>query len=191
MELLEITSAIESLLFVSGEALSVRKISNILEMPVEDVKNAMALLLEKYDESKDGFFIIEVNQSYQFATSRINYEYVQRLCKYSHSKGLTKVTAEVLAIIAYKQPITKFEIDQIRGVKSDKPLQHLLDRDLIKITGRLNQIGRPHIYGTTEMFLKAFGLKSIKSLPDISNFEGVDIFMNGDFTEDETTEIHG
>ena len=187
MTLSEIVSAIESMLFVSGDPLSARKMSSVLEIPLDQVKEAMDILLKEYQENKHGFFILEVNHSYQFATSRHNYEYVQRLCKYSHSKGLSKVASEVLAIVAYKQPITKFEIDQIRGVKSDKPIQQLIDRDLIKVTGRLEQIGRPHIYGTTEMFLKAFGLKTIKDLPDITSFIGVDIFMNGDFNEDETT----
>lgn len=184
---LEIQSAIESLLFVWGESLSAKKMSNIIEVPLEEVKEAIDRLKEKYNEETNGIYIVEVNSSYQFATSKQNYEYVQRLCKHSHSKGLTKVSAEVLAIIAYKQPITKFEIDKIRGVKSDKPIQQLIDRELIMVKGRLEQIGRPIIYGTTEMFLKAFGLKTIKGLPAIDQFVGADIFMNGDFTEDETT----
>lgn len=187
MSLNEITSAIESILLVSGEPISMRKISQIVECSLEEAKEAMAVLMDRYEESERGFYILEVNKSFQFATSRHNYNYVQSLCKHSHSKGLSKVSAEVLAIIAYKQPITKFEIDQIRGVKSDKPLQQLMDRDLIRITDRLNQIGRPHVYGTTEMFLKAFGFKNIKALPDITEFMGVDIFMNGDYSENETT----
>lgn len=187
MALSEITSAMESLLLVSGEPLSLRKMSNVIECTLDEAKESMKLLMDIYKESERGFYILEVNKSFQFATSRQNYDYVQSLCKHSHSKGLSKVSAEVLAIVAYKQPITKFQIDQIRGVKSDKPIQQLIDRDLIKITGRLNQIGRPHIYGTTDMFLKAFGFKDLKALPDITDFMGVDIFMNGDFEADETT----
>lgn len=184
MDIKEIKSAIESLLYAYGDSLSVIKMSNILEVSLEDVKEAISELVEEYTEDNKGIYLIEVNNSYQFATSKHNYEYVQRLIKYTHSKGLTKVGAEVLAIIAYKQPITKFEIDKIRGVKSDKPLQQLIDRDLITIKGRLEQIGRPIIYGTTEMFLKAFGFKTIKELPNIEEFVGADIFMNGDFNED-------
>lgn len=187
MEINEIKSAIESLLFVWGESLSAKKMSNILEVSLDEIKEVMEILKAEYSEANKGIFILEVNSSYQFATSKQNYEYVQRLVKHSHSKGLTKVSAEVLAIIAYKQPITKYEIDKIRGVKSDKPLQQLLDRELVAPKGRLEQIGRPIIYGTTEMFLKAFGFKSLKELPDINDFVGSDIFMNGDFTEDETT----
>jgi len=187
MDLTDIISAMESILLVSGEPVSLRRMSNVIDCSLEEAKQAMSHLMDKYTESNGGFYILEVNKSFQFATSRHNYEYVQSLCKHSHSKGLSKVSAEVLAIVAYKQPITKFEIDKIRGVKSDKPIQHLIERDLIKITGRLEKIGRPHIYGTTDMFLKAFGFKSIKSLPSIEDFMGVDIFMNGDFSEDETT----
>lgn len=188
METLDIKSAIESLLFAWGESLSLRKISNILEVTLDETKVAMDLIKEEYTEEKKGIFLVEVNNSYQFATSKQNFEYVQRLCNYSHSKGLTKVGAEVLAIIAYKQPITKYEIDQIRGVKSDKPIQQLLDRELVTIKGRLEKIGRPMVYGTTEMFLKAFGFKSLKEMPDIESFVGSDIFINSNFEEEEDHE---
>lgn len=184
MERVEIKSAIESLLFAYGESLSAIKMSNILDVALDEVKEAMKELLLEYSEDNKGIYIVEVNNSYQFATSKQNYEYVQQLIKHTHSKGLTKVSAEVLAIIAYKQPLTKFEIDSIRGVKSDKPIQQLIDRDLVMVKGRLEQIGRPIIYGTTEMFLKAFGLKTLKNLPSIEAFIGADIFINGDFNED-------
>lgn len=184
----EITSAIESLLFAWGDSLSTKKISTILNVTLEEVKESMLDLQDEYSESKKGIYIIEVNNSYQFATSRQNYEYIQRLCKTSANKGLTKVSAEVLAIIAYKQPITKFEVDQIRGVKSDKSLTQLLERELIHVKGRLEKIGRPMIYATTEMFLKSFGFKTLRELPDIKDFTGSDIFLNTDFKED-TSEL--
>lgn len=179
----EIKSAIESLLFVYGEPISSKKIANIIEVPLDDVKQVMLDLMAEYNEKEKGIFIIEVNNGYQFATSKQNYEYIQRLCKHSHSKGLTKVSAEVLAIIAYKQPITKFQVDAVRGVKSDKPIQQLLERELIAVKGRLEQIGRPIIYGTTDNFLKAFGLKNLKELPDIEAFIGAEVFVSGDFNE--------
>ena len=183
MTLQEIKSSIESMMFAFGEPLSTKKMSNVLEIPLDEVKSAMGELLLEYNEEAKGIYIIEVNNSYQFATSKQNFEYVQRLCKYSHSKGLTKVGAEVLAIIAYKQPITKYQIDAIRGVKSDKPIQQLLDRELVCVKGRLEQIGRPIIYGTTETFLKAFGLKNLKELPAIEEFVGAEVFLTGEFNE--------
>ena len=186
MEKNEIKSAIESLLFAWGESLSAKKMSNILEVTLDEVKDAIALLKEEYQENSRGIYILEVNNSYQFATSKQNYEYVQKLCKTSANKGLTKVSAEVLAIVAYKQPITKYEIDNIRGVKSDKAIAQLIERELIYIKGRLEKIGRPIIYATTEMFLKSFGFKTIKEMPDIADFIGADMFINSDFTEDVT-----
>lgn len=184
MEKYEIKSAIESLLFAWGDSLSAKKMANILDVVLDDVKDAIAELLEEYKEDSKGIYLLEVNNSYQFATSKQNYEYIQKLCKTSSNKGLTKVSAEVLAIVAYKQPITKFEIDQIRGVKSDKAISQLLERELIVAKGRLEKIGRPIIYGTDEMFLKSFGFKSLKNLPDISDFIGADIFVNTDFSEE-------
>ncbi len=166
-----IKSAIEALLFVNGDPLSIKKLSLILDQPTEKIKEAISLLKEEYNENDRGFHLIEVNKSYQFATSKQYYEYIKKLSKYSPSKGLSKVNAEVLAIIAYNQPITKYDIDSIRGVNSDKAIQQLLNRDLIEQKGRLEKVGRPMIYGTTEMFLKSFGIKSIKELPDISMFE--------------------
>lgn len=188
MNIDSIKSAIESLLFAYGDSLSTKKMSNILEVSLDEIKEAIKELLLEYNENKKGICIVEVNNSYQFATSKQNYEYIQKLCKISANKGLTKVGAEVLAIVAYKQPITKFEIDKIRGVKSDKPIAQLLERDLIYIKGRLEKIGRPIIYGTTEMFLKSFGFKSIKEMPDIKDFIGADIFISTDFSENESKE---
>lgn len=183
MEKIAIKSAIESLLFAWGDSISAKKIANILDVALADVKEAMVDLQSEYKEESKGIYILEVNNAYQFATSKQNYEYIQKLCKTSDNKGLTKVGAEVLAIVAYKQPITKFEIDQIRGVKSDKAISQLLERELIVAKGRLEKIGRPIIYGTTEMFLKSFGFKTLKDLPDIKDFIGADIFMNTDFTD--------
>lgn len=188
MNLKEIKSAIESLLFAWGDSLSLKKISNILEITIEEAKEGMKELQDDYQEDKKGIYILEVNNSYQFTTARKNYEYIQKLCKISSNKGLSKVGAEVLAIVAYKQPITKFEIDQIRGVNSDKAITQLLERELIVIKGRLEKIGRPIIYGTSEMFLKSFGFKSIKELPDITEFIGADIFINKDFSEEGTVD---
>ncbi len=166
-----IKAAIEALLFVNGDPLSLKKMSLIINQPTSKIKEAIAELQEDYNENERGFHIIEVNKSYQFATSKQYYDYIKKLSKYSPSKGLSKVNAEVLAIIAYNQPITKYDIDSIRGVNSDKSIQQLLNRELIEQKGRLEQVGRPIIYGTTDIFLKSFGMKSIKDLPDISMFE--------------------
>lgn len=175
-------SVIESILFASGEAVSAKKISQVLDLPLNWTKEIIRDLMLQYNQIDRGIHIIEVNDSYQLASNRDNSPYLEKMFKTSKAKGLTQSALEVLAIIAYKQPITKGEIDYIRGVKSDKALQSLLDRELAVEKGRLERIGKPIIYGTTEMFLKSFNFKSLKELPDITNFENFRLF---DQLEDE------
>ncbi len=166
-----IENILEALLFANGDALSVNKMANILEVSVDEVINSILVLKEKYKDS--GIELIEINKSYQFATNKNYYDYVKKLFNYSPEKKLSKTVLEVLAIIAYKQPITKFEIDNIRGVNSDNQIYQLLNRELIEVKKKLNTIGNPNLYGTTAMFLKSFGLKNIKELPkleDISSY---------------------
>lgn len=169
-------SAIESLLFAWGESLSITKISNIIEIPRPDVKAIMEELIENYNEVDRGVKLIEVNQSYQLVTKEVNYRYLEKLCKTTKTRGLSTAMTEVLAIIAYKQPITKHEIDMLRGVKSDKPLTALLDRQLAEVKGILERIGSPKIYGTSEEFLRSFGFKNIKELPDIADLDNIKLF---------------
>lgn len=175
-------SVIESILFASGEAVSAKKISQVLDLPLNWTKEIIRDLMLQYNQIDRGIHIIEVNDSYQLASNRDNSPYLEKMFKTSKAKGLTQSALEVLAIIAYKQPITKGEIDYIRGVKSDKALQSLLDRELVVEKGRLERIGKPIIYGTTEMFLKSFNFKSVKELPDITSFENFRLF---DQLEDE------
>jgi len=187
-------SAIESLLFTWGESLSIAKIANILEIPRSDTKVFMDQLMEEYQNMDRGIKLIEVNQSYQLVTKECNFQFLEKLCKTTKTRGLSKAMTEVLAIITYKQPITKIEIEALRGVKCDKPLTALMDRELIEVKGILEKIGRPKIYGTTEEFLRSFGFKNLKELPDINDFEHVELFNNftidipEDESKDESTE---
>lgn len=167
----EMRSAIESLLFVWGEPLSLSRIAKILNQKQSDIEHLMEELKAQYIEEKRGFQIIEVNKQYQFATRKENYIYIESLCKTTKSKGLSASALEVLTIIAYKQPITKIDIEQIRGVSSETAIQSLLERELIEVKGRLEKIGRPQIYGTTDMFLKSFGLTTLAEMPPL---EGAD-----------------
>lgn len=190
-------SAIESLLFAWGESLSIAKIANIIEIPRQDVKVIMEELIDYYNQVDRGVKLIEVNQSYQLVTKEVNYRYLEKLCKTTKTRGLSTAMTEVLAIIAYKQPITKHEIDMLRGVKSDKPLTALIDRQLVDVKGILERIGRPKIYGTSEEFLRSFGFKNIKELPDITDFENIKLFDEftieneaTDGSDNETTEVH-
>lgn len=169
-------SVIESILFASGEAVSAKKIAQVLDLPLNWTKEIIRDLMEFYNQNDRGIHLLEVNDSYQLVSNRDNASYLELMFKTSKSKGLTSSALEVLSIVAYKQPITKGEIDYIRGVKSDKALQSLLDRQLIMEKGRLEKIGKPIIYGTTESFLKTFNFKSLKELPDISQFENFKLF---------------
>lgn len=172
----EVKSIIESILFLSSEAISPNQFSNILEAP----KNQIALCLhdlEKEYSGEKGIQLVKINDGYQFSTNRSNYFYVERFCKNVNLKKLSHQALEVLSIIAYRQPITKGEIELIRGVQSSGVLNTLLEKKLVQITGQLEKIGRPLQYGTTENFLKAFGFASIEDLPNIDAFDNADLFM--------------
>ncbi len=161
-------SVIESLLFVWGEPLSITKIAKILDVKVSTAEKLIQELAQVYQSEKRGIQIIEVNKHYQFATRKENYAYIEQLCAHTKSKGLSNSALEVLAIVAYKQPITKLDIEQIRGVNSDSPLQSLIERELVQVVGKLEKIGRPQIYATTDVFLKSFGFKSLDELPEMT-----------------------
>lgn len=177
-----VISAIESLLFAAGEPLSARDISKILYDDLEFIKDVLNEMIERYDKtSSRGIKLIMLNNMYQLVTKPCNGEYVQKLLKKNVRQSLSQASLESLAIIAYKQPITRVEIDEIRGVKSDSALQKLVEKGLIEETGRLDVIGRPILYGTTNEFLRHFALNDLNELPSI------DIF-NEDDKEDEEKE---
>lgn len=163
-------SVIESLLFAWAEPLSLYKIAKIIDLKPQEVEMIIAEMIDEHKASGRGIQIIEANKHYQFCTLKQNYPYVEKLCSTTKSRGLSNSALEVLAIIAYRQPITKLDIEQIRGVNSEGPLQSLIERELVEVKGKLEKIGRPQIYGTTDIFLKSFGFKSLTDLPDMDAF---------------------
>lgn len=176
----EIKSIIESILFVWGEPLNIKELTKALEIPKAKIKQYIYELQNELDEQKRGIQIIEVNNCFQLASRLENHPYIEKLCITSQNRGLSQPTLETLAIIAYKQPITKYEIESIRGVKCDKPLSTLIDRELIEIKGRLEKTGRPIVYGTTNAFLKAFGFKNLDDLPEVESFGDFDFLNNSE-----------
>ena len=114
-----------------------------------------------------------MNKSFQFVTRPENAEFIERLCTPVKVKKLSQSALEVLAIIAYKQPVTKGEIDAIRGVKCDRVIDGLMKKELVCVKGKSEGIGRPLLYGTTDNFLKQFGFSSLKELPEIEDIEGL------------------
>lgn len=183
MEDKEIKSIIESILFVWGEPLNIKELAKALEIPKGKIKQYIYELQNELNEQKRGIQIIEVNNCFQLASRLENHPYIEKLCVTSQNRGLSQPTLEALAIIAYKQPITKHEIESIRGVKCDKPISTLMDRELVEIKGRLEKTGRPIVYGTTDTFLKAFGFKNLDDLPEVEAFGELD-FLNTDEEEE-------
>ncbi|MBR2619274.1 MAG: SMC-Scp complex subunit ScpB, partial [Firmicutes bacterium] len=120
-----------------------------------------------------GIVIREVNKSFQFVTRKENLDYIERLCTPVKHKRLSQSALEVLAIVAYKQPVTKGEIEAVRGIRCDRVIEGLAKKNLVAEVGRSDAVGRPILYGTTDEFLKQFGFETLKELPAIEDIEGV------------------
>lgn len=160
-------AALESLLFVAGdEGLSTEEIMSLLQVTPLEAHHLISQLNERYDSQADtGLTIIETRQRFQLATKKDYSELIRRYATSPFSSHLSQAALETLAIVAYKQPITRIEIDEIRGVQSSGMLQRLLIRGLVKENGRAETPGRPIIYGTTDYFMNYFGLKDLDELP--------------------------
>lgn len=163
-------SAIEALLFASGDPLSLTDLSNHLEEKLKLIEIVIQEMIEEYEQHERGIKIICIKGSYQLVTKAQNADYIQKLLKKNKRQSLSQASIESLAIIAYKQPITRIDIDEIRGVKSESAIQRLLERELVKEVGRLEVPGRPILYGTTEEFLRQFELKDLNQLPSLDLF---------------------
>ncbi|MDD2446816.1 MAG: SMC-Scp complex subunit ScpB [Tissierellia bacterium] len=170
MDKREVKSVIEGLLFVWGDPLNIMDLSNVLEVDVKELSSIMKELMDDLDFNRRGLRIIKFNDYYQIGTRPDHYEWIKKLNNKKNTRNLSNASLETLSIIAYKQPIIKSEIDAIRGVRSDKAIETLIERELVQELGRLERTGRPIIYGTTEVFLKHFGLESIDELPEIEDF---------------------
>lgn len=168
-----IKSAFESMLFVWGDLLSAKEASEVFGISEKEAIECFEELALEYRQEGRGIRIRRVGKSFQFITLGDNEEFVRKLCTPVKVKKLSRAALEVLAIIAYKQPVTKGEIDSIRGIKCDRVIEGLSKKGLVKALGRSDAVGRPVLYGTTEEFLKNFGFSSLKELPDIENIEGI------------------
>lgn len=177
-----IKSALESMMFTWGELLPAKTAAEVFNIHWKDAYDCFKELQEEYEQEGRGIRIREVNKAFQFVTCADNSEYVERLCTPVKQKRLSQSALEVLAIIAYKQPVTRGEIEAVRGIKCDRVIEGLEKKGLIEETGRSNGIGRPILYGTTDTFLKNFGFKSIKELPDIDDIESIVTADDADFS---------
>lgn len=165
-------SIIESLLFVSGEPLAIKQIASILECSVGFTKDLLSEMIKLYNIKNRGIKIINANDSYSLVTKSENGDYIEKLLGNNSRQSLSQAALETLAIVSYKQPITRIDIDEIRGVKSDRAISNLVEKGLIKECGRLEVPGRPILYGTTDEFLKYFGLENIEQMPALDEIVG-------------------
>lgn len=175
MELKKIESIIEAILFAAGDEVSSDTLCKILQLDNKTLSNVMDGMMQKFNNESRGIQIIQVEDAYQLCTRHEYYEYASQLHEAKHKNGLSQAALETLSIIAYKQPITKATIEQIRGVGCDTSVARLMEKNLIKDVGRMDAPGKPILYGTTEDFLRSFGIKSIKELPTFEmNFDEVE-----------------
>lgn len=182
---------IEAILFVSGKPVNLDRLKDVIGEDKESIKSALQQMIDEYRKDTRGIEIVEVAGGYQMRTKTNLSEYVKNYLQVKPSK-LSRPAMETLAIIAYKQPITKSEIEYIRGVDSSGILRALLERKLIRIVGKKDVPGRPLLYGTTKEFLELFGLSDIRDLPTLKdlneisggqeNFfeQGEDVFIEPD-----------
>lgn len=163
---------IEGLLFISGEeGIDEKQIADVLEIDIVMVKELLSNLIEQYRSETRGMQIVELAGVYQLTTKQEHAPYFKRLINSPNSATLSQAALETLAIVAYKQPITRAEIEEIRGVKSERPIQSLVSKVLVKEVGRVEGTGRAILYGTTNDFLDHFGLKSLRELPPLPEKE--------------------
>ena len=156
------------MLFTMGKSVDVRQLAAALGRDVESAKDAAARLKERYEREQRGMQIIELEDSFQMCTRAKYYENLIQVASAPKKQVLTDVVLETLSIIAYKQPITKLEIEKIRGVKSDHAVNRLIEYNLVYEVGRLDAPGRPALFATTEEFLRRFGVGSTEQLPEIN-----------------------
>ncbi len=159
-------SVIEALLFASEKPLTIEQARNILDnMEANEVRRLLEELKSDYEQANRGIRITEVAGGFQMITSTNFAPFLKKFFKERHVERLSKPALETLAIIAYKQPLTKLEIESLRNVNVDGVMKSLLDKNLIRISGRKKAPGRPHVFATTKQFLEYFGLKTLEELP--------------------------
>ena len=164
-------SALETMMFMWGEPLEVKDAAEVLEADRNVIRGLFKELQAEYEQEGRGIRIRQVDDSFGFVTLAENDIFLKKLCTPVRVRRLSQAALEVLAIIAYRQPVTRSEIDSIRGIKSERVIDGLIDKDLIEVSGRSEGVGRPLLYATTKEFLKKFGFASLKDLPEVPEYE--------------------
>ena len=171
MEIKKLEAAIEAILFTMGNSVELAQIADAIQQDKETTRKILQNMMDRYQQEDRGIQIIELEQSYQMCSKKEYYECLIRLAMHPKKPALTDVMLETLSIIAYKQPVTKAEIEKIRGVKCDHAINKLVEQELVRELGRLDAPGRPILFGTTEEFLRSFGIHSLEELPEMSSVQ--------------------
>lgn len=173
MEQLE--QQIEALIFSSEHSVNADEIKSVLDLVYEtdvavlDIKEAFSRIKRKYEDPKLAIELTEINNGFQFLTKPVYHKVINQLQLHRSRKKLSQAALETLAIIGYRQPITKLEIEQIRGVNCDYTIQKLLEKELISISGKADSVGKPILYGTSDLFMDYFGINSTAELPQLKD----------------------
>lgn len=171
MEREKAKAVIESVLFAMGESVEISRLASVIEEDVKTTKEILKEMEEAYESSDRGIRLTYFDDAVQLCTKADMYEYLVKIAKTPRKMVLTDTVIETLSIIAYKQPVTRVEIERVRGVSCDHAINKLLEYDLITELGRMDAPGRPLLFGTTEQFLRCFGVKSLEELPEMSTVQ--------------------
>ncbi len=182
-------AAIEAVLFAEGESVDLETIAAAIGEEKEETEQLLNQMLEDYQEKSRGIELIKLDNAWQLRTKASFYETLIRVEKQPKKENLTDVMMETLSIIAYKQPVTRLEIEKIRGVKSDHAINRLIEYDLIQELGRLDAPGRPILFGTTQEFLRHFGLQSLDDLPEMDTVKMEDFKAQAEEEAQEKIEV--
>lgn len=168
MERQKAKAVLEAILFTMGDSVEVERLAQVIEEDKQTTKEILEEMAEEYEKNGRGIELTTLDNAVQLSTKGELYEYLIKIAKTPKKYVLTDTLLETLSIIAYKQPVTKLEIEKVRGVSCDHAVNRLIEFDLIAEVGRLDAPGRPLLFGTTEQFLRSFGVKSIDDLPEIN-----------------------
>ncbi len=161
-------AVIEAVLFTMGESVEINKLADVIEEDVKTTKEILQDMARRYEEEDRGIALTQFDSAVQLCTKSDMYEYLIKIAKAPRRMVLTDTVIETLSIIAYKQPVTRIEIERVRGVSCDHAINKLLEYGLVTELGRLDAPGRPLLFGTTEQFLRSFGVKSLEDLPELN-----------------------
>ncbi len=168
MDRIKAQAAIEAILFTMGESVELGKLAEVIEEDKKTTKEIINELADKYSYDNSGIELVWFDDAVQLCTKADMYEYLIKIAKAPRKMSLSDTVIETLSIIAYKQPITRIEVERVRGVNCDYAINKLLEYDLICELGRMDAPGRPLLFGTTEQFLRSFGVKSLDELPELN-----------------------